>query len=58
MPKATLKQPKLVYPSGVKDITHELSTDDLVRRLKVCRLFLIFFFFYQMLFNTFFKLTV
>ncbi|KAG8200522.1 hypothetical protein JTE90_000597 [Oedothorax gibbosus] len=36
MPKSNLKQPKIVYPSGVKDINHELSTDDLVRRLKEC----------------------
>lgn len=37
MPKAeTLKQTKIIYPPSVKEITHELSTDDLVRRLKVC----------------------
>lgn len=35
MPKATLKQPKIVYPPGVKEIGNDLSTDDLVRRLKV-----------------------
>lgn len=37
MPKSTLKQqPKIVYPPGVKEINNELSTDDLVRRLKEC----------------------
>ncbi|KFM69551.1 Sister chromatid cohesion protein PDS5-like protein B-A, partial [Stegodyphus mimosarum] len=36
MPKASLKQPKIVYPSGVKEINNDLSTDDLVRRLKEC----------------------
>ncbi|GIY69564.1 sister chromatid cohesion protein PDS5 homolog B-A [Caerostris extrusa] len=37
MPKASLKkEPKIVYPTGVKEINNELSTDDLVRRLKEC----------------------
>lgn len=37
MPKSTLKaSPKIIYPSGVKEISNELSTDDLVRRLKEC----------------------
>lgn len=30
------KSQKIVYPQGVKDITDDLSTDDLVRRLKEC----------------------
>ncbi|KFM70523.1 Sister chromatid cohesion protein PDS5-like protein, partial [Stegodyphus mimosarum] len=29
-------QDKLVYPPGVRDITGDISTDDLVRRLKEC----------------------
>ncbi|KAF8783022.1 Sister chromatid cohesion protein PDS5 like protein [Argiope bruennichi] len=37
MPKASLKAtPKIVYPTGVKEINNDLSTDDLVRRLKEC----------------------
>lgn len=37
MPKATSKQqPKIVYPPGVKEVSDDLSTDDLVRRLKEC----------------------
>lgn len=38
MPKPnTTKSPsKIVYPSGVKELNEDLSTDDLVRRLKDC----------------------
>ncbi|XP_054724365.1 sister chromatid cohesion protein PDS5 homolog B-A-like [Uloborus diversus] len=36
MPKASINKPKIVYPSGVKEINTDLSTDDLVRRLKEC----------------------
>lgn len=33
------KEDKLIYPPGVRDITEDISTDDLVRRLKVSLLF-------------------
>ncbi|KAM7291619.1 sister chromatid cohesion protein PDS5 homolog B [Ixodes scapularis] len=38
MPKAAGPQnpPKVLYPPGVKEISDDLSTDDLVRRLKEC----------------------
>ncbi|XP_076319055.1 sister chromatid cohesion protein PDS5 homolog A-like [Tachypleus tridentatus] len=36
MPKAAKVQAKIVYPSGVKEVSDDLSTDDLVRRLKEC----------------------
>lgn len=36
-PKAPIKTPaKVIYPPGVKEITDDLGTDELVRRLKTC----------------------
>ncbi|XP_023237020.1 sister chromatid cohesion protein PDS5 homolog B-like [Centruroides sculpturatus] len=35
-PSTAKSPPKIVYPSGVKEINEDLSTDDLVRRLKDC----------------------
>ena len=42
MPKAFDKTPKITYPPGCKDLSEELSKDELVRRLKVRNNFIVF----------------
>ena len=35
MPKGASKHPKIDYPPGCKELTEDLSIDELIRRLKV-----------------------